>query len=96
MKNEQVVKAFTMERESKGTRGGKALYTDGKRIYSYGVTIGFNMGGRSFVIDYTAKGGHHISQTTSQHVGLLKREPGVKVISAEEYEQGFKHLVNNL
>ena len=96
MTNAQTVKAFLMERQSKGTRGGKALFTDGKRIYSYGVTIGFNMGGRSFVIDYTAKGGHHISQTTSQHVGLLKREPGVKVISAEEYEQGFKHLVNNL
>jgi len=96
MTNNQIVKAFTMERESKAARAGKALYTDGKRIYSYGVTIGFNMGGRSFVIDYTAKGGHHISQTTSQHVGMLKRESGVKVISAEEYEQGFRHLVNNL
>ena len=96
MTNNQVIKAFTMERESKGTRGKKALYTDGKRIYSYGVTIGFNMGGRSFVIDYTATGGHWISATTSQHVCKIKREPGVKTISAEEYEQGFKHLVINL
>lgn len=96
MTNNQIVKAFTMERESKGARAGKALYTDGKRIYSYGVTIGFNMGGRSFVIDYTAQGGRWLSQTTSQHVGMLKRESGVKVISAEEYEQGFRHLVNNL
>ena len=96
MTNAQTVKAFLMERESKGTRGGKALFTDGKRIYSYGVTIGFNMGGRSFVIDYTAQGGRWLSQTTSQHVGLLKRESGVKVISAEEYEQGFKDLVTRL
>jgi hypothetical protein len=96
MTNAQTVKAFLMERQSKGTRGGKALFTDGKRIYSYGVTIGFNMGGRSFVIDYTAKGGHQISQTTSQHVGMLKRESGVKVISSAEYEQCFKHLVQDL
>jgi hypothetical protein len=96
MTNNQIVKAFLMERESKGTRGGKALFTDGKRIYSYGVTIGFNMGGRSFVIDYTAKGGHWLSQTTSQHVGMLKRESGVKVITSDEYEQGFKHLVQDL
>ena len=92
MRNEQVIKAFTMEREAKASN----LYTDGKRIYSYGVTIGFNMGGRSFVIDYTAKGGHQISKTTSQHVGLLKRESGVKVISSAEYEQGFKDLVARL
>ena len=95
MTNAQTVKAFLMERQST-TRAHKALYTDGKRIYSYGVTIGFNMGGRSFVIDYTAKGGHHISQTTSQHVGMLKRESGVKVISSAEYEQCFKHLVQDL
>ena len=96
MTNNQIVKAFTMERESKGARAGKALFTDGKRIYSYGVTIGFNMGGRSFVIDYTAQGGRWLSQTTSQHVGLLKREPGVKVITSAEYEQGFRHLVQGL
>jgi len=92
MKNEQVIKAFTMEREAKASN----LYTDGKRIYSYGVTIGFNMAGRCFVIDYTAKGGHFISATTSQHVCKIKREAGVKVISAEEYQEGFHHLVRDL
>jgi len=96
MTNAQVIKAFTMERQSTGTRGGKALFTDGKRIYSYGVTIGFNMGGRSFVIDYTAQGGRWLLQTTSQHVGMLKREIGVKVITSAEYEQGFKDLVTRL
>ena len=64
MRNEQVIKAFTMEREAKAGN----LYTDGKRIYSYGVTIGFNMAGRCFVIDYTSTGGHFMSQTTSTHV----------------------------
>ena len=92
MRNEQVIKAFTMEREAKASN----LYTDGKRIYSYGVTIGFNMAGRSFVIDYTPKGGHFISATTSQHVSKIKREAGVKVISAEEYHEGFHHLVRDL
>jgi hypothetical protein len=61
MRNDQVIKAFIMEREA---RGGN-LYSDGKRIYSYGVTIGFNMAGRSFVIDYTASAGNFISATTS-------------------------------
>ena len=80
MRNEQVIKAFTKEREAKA---GK-LYSDGKSIYSYCVTIGFNMAGRCFVIDYTSTGGHYISQTTSTHVNRIKREAGVKVISAEE------------
>ena len=92
MRNEQVIKAFTMQREAKAGN----LYTDGKRIYSYGVTIGFNMAGRSFVIDYTSTGGHYISQTTSTHVNGIKREAGVKVISAEEYQEGFHHLVRDL
>ena len=92
MRNEQVIKAFLMEREAKAGN----LYTDGKRIYSYGVTIGFNMAGRSFVIDYTSTGGHYISQTTSTHVNGIKREAGVKVISAEEYHEGFHGLVRDL
>ena len=87
-----MIKAFTMEREAEAGN----LYTDGKRIYSYGVTIGFNMAGRSFVIDYTSTGGHYISQTTSTHVNGIKREAGVKVISAEEYHEGFHHLVRDL
>ena len=82
MKNEQVIKAFLMERTGKAA----SLVSDGKRIYSYGVTIGFNMAGRCFVIDYT----------TSTHVNRIKREPGVKVISAEEYQEGFHHLVRDL
>ena len=36
MRNEQVIKAFLMEREGKAA----SLVSDGKRIYSYGVTIG--------------------------------------------------------
>lgn len=92
MRNEQVINAFIMEREA---RAG-TLTTDGKRIYSYGLVIGFNMAGRSFVIDYTASAGNFVSATTSQHVCKLKREGGVKVISAEEYQEGFHHLVRDL
>ena len=92
MRNEQVIKAFLMERTGKAA----SLVSDGKRIYSYGVTIGFNMAGRCFVIDYTATGGHFISATTSQHVCKIKREAGVKTISAEEYHEGFHHLVRDL
>jgi hypothetical protein len=75
---------------------GKAgnLYTDGKRIYSYGVTIGFNLKGRSYVIDYTSTGGHFLSQTTSTHVNRLKREAGVKTITSAEYKAMFYSLIN--
>ena len=90
MKNEQVIKAFTMEREAKGGN----LYSDGKRIYSYGVTIGFNMAGRCFVIDYTSTGGHYITQTTSTHVNRIKREAGVKTITSAEYKAMFYSLIN--
>ena len=92
MTNNKVIKEFLMEREGKAC----SLVSDGKRIYSYGVTIGFNMAGTSFVIDYTSTGGHYISQTTSTHVNRIKREAGVKVISAEEYHEGFHHLVRDL
>ena len=90
MRNEQVIKAFTMEREA---RGGN-LYTDGKCIFSYGVTIGFNLKGRCYVIDYTSTGGHFLSQTTSTHVNKLKREAGVKTITVEEFEAMFRSLVS--
>jgi hypothetical protein len=90
MRNEQVIKAFTMERAGKAGN----LYTDGKRIYSYGVTIGFNLKGRSYVIDYTSTGGHFLSQTTSTHVNRLKREAGVKTITSAEYKAMFYSLIN--
>ena len=90
MKNEQVIKAFTMEREAKAGN----LYSDGKRIYSYGVTIGFNLNGRCFAIDYTSTGGHFLSQTTSTHVNKLKRQAGVKTITSAEYKAMFYSLIN--
>ena len=92
--NALVAEAWALGQEARNHNN--SFYTDGKRIYSYGVTIGFNMAGRSFVIDYTSTGGHYISQTTSTHVNRIKREPGVKTISAEEYQEGFHHLVRDL
>lgn len=71
MRNEQVVKAWTV---GKAAKGGN-LRTDGVSLWSYRLQIGDTMlGGDKVVYDYTAKGSHgYRSQTTSCHVGLAKR-----------------------
>ena len=89
MRNREVIRRFTVEREG---RAGN-LCTNGKVIHSYNLVIGFNLSGKSHVIDYTSTGGHYKSQTTSTHVNSLKREGGVRIISVEEWEHMFKGLV---
>ena len=89
MKNKEVIRRFTIGREG---RAGN-LSTNGKTIKSYGLTIGFNLSGDSFAIDYTSTGGHYRSQTTSTHVNALKREGGVKCITVEEWELMFSKLL---
>ncbi len=69
------------------------LSSDGITIKSYGLTIGFNLKGETYAIDYTSTGGHYRSQTTSTHVNALKREGGVKCISVEEWELMFSKLL---
>ena len=49
MRNSDVIRRFTLEREA---RAGN-LTTDGKTIRSYSLVIGFNLGEQSYVIDYT-------------------------------------------
>ena len=70
MKNEDVVKRWIFNQVG----GANNLVTDRNNLYSYNLLIGYTTkNGRKVVKDYTAKGGHFISQTTSRHVGIAKR-----------------------
>ena len=71
MTNEQIINTFL----DGGTfrRRYKALSTDGSRLYSYNLKIAEHHPDGYIVYDYTAGGGHCVSQTTSTHVGLVKR-----------------------
>ena len=78
MKNEQVIKAFLMERTGKAA----SLVSDGKRIYSYGLQIGdTSETDKKIVRDYTKNGSYGFrSMTTSTHVGLLRFIKGHETI----------------
>ena len=66
------------------------LKTDGQSLYSYDLRIAEHIPQKdgsavTVVYDYTSKGGNYVSQTTSGHVGLVKRRiPRRNVISITE------------
>ena len=68
--NEQVINSFLNGRPASGLN----LSTDGTSLYSYRLEIARHYGGKPMVWDYTATGGAYQSMTTSQHVGLIKRQ----------------------
>ena len=69
--NPQVIQSFLNGRPS---RGG-TLSSDGKSLFSYGLKIAEWVSCLGIVVyDYTSGGNAYRSQTTSQHVGLIKRE----------------------
>ena len=70
--NKEVVRSFINGRSNRSGTGN--LSTDGTSLYSYNLEIARWYGGKPMVFDYTATGGAYRSQTTSQHVGLAKRE----------------------
>ena len=71
--NEQVVEAFMNQRPA----NAGALTTDGQSLFSYNLRIAEhvpkNGGACTIVYDYTARGNAYKSQTTSQHVGMIKQ-----------------------
>ncbi len=68
--NEQVINSFLNGRDALGLN----LFTDGTALYSYKLKIAEWTTSGIVVYDFTATGGDFISMTTSQHVGLIKRE----------------------
>tara|TARA_B100000424_G_scaffold266552_1_gene257886 strand:+ start:66 stop:371 length:306 start_codon:yes stop_codon:yes gene_type:complete len=83
--NEQVVNAFMNQRPA----NGGALTTDGQSLFSYNLRIAEHIPddygkATTLVYDYTARGNAYKSQTTSQHVGMVKqRVPRRNVVLVE-------------
>ena len=83
--NEQVITRFL-----NGLSGsGNSLHTDGSSLYSYDLEIARWYGGKSIVFDYTATGGAFQSMTTSQHVGLIKREVPIQRVMLVEFARSI-------
>ena len=79
MKNIEVINAWNRSRSA--VNRNKALRTDGDRLWSYRLCIGrSDEEGNKIIFDFTAKGGQSVSNTTSQHVGLAKRNSSAEVM----------------
>ena len=73
MTNEQVIAAWINGKSARSANGN--LSTDGDRLKSYALTIGFTTLSRAKVaIDYTARSGRFYSMTTSSHVGMASAQ----------------------
>ena len=84
--NDGVIDAFL---NCKTANGGR-LKTDGQSLFSYDLRIAEHIpdgygGATTLVYDYTSKGGNYVSQTTSSHVGAIKRRiPKRNIVSVEQ------------
>ena len=68
--NEQVINSFIYGRSAHAGN----LTTNGSSLYSYNLKIAEWTTAGMVVYDFTSTGGHFCSMTTSQHVGLIKRQ----------------------
>ena len=68
--NEQVINSFIYGRSAHAGN----LTTNGRVLYSYTLKIAEWTTAGMVVYDFTSTGGDFRSMTTSQHVGLIKRE----------------------
>ena len=84
--NNGVIDAFLA---CKSANAGR-LKSDGQSLFSYDLRIAEHIPQNdgtaiTLVYDFTSKGGSYVSQTTSGHVGLIKRRvPRRNVVSVEE------------
>ncbi len=83
--NEQVINRFLNGLDA----SGNSLHTNGTSLYSYGLEIARWYGGKAIVFDYTSTGNAFQSMTTSQHVGLIKREVPVNNVMLVEFAQSI-------
>ena len=80
MKNQDVANAWANNRKA----NTKNMSTDGSNLYSYGLLIGISKGGEKILFNYTAKGGHFESQTTSTHICHARKVASVVVCPSEK------------
>jgi len=90
MKNINVIEKFIVEKQA----NTKSLRSNGMTLWSYNEIIGFHLNGEVFAIDYTSTG-RFLSQTTSTHVNMLKRQSGVKTVSPQEWDIMFRKFFGN-
>tara|TARA_B100001094_G_C18183498_1_gene802312 strand:- start:1803 stop:2120 length:318 start_codon:yes stop_codon:yes gene_type:complete len=87
--NDSVIDAFL----NCNTANAGRLKTDGQSLFSYDLRIAEHIPQNdgtaiTLVYDFTSKGGSYVSQTTSGHVGLVKRRlPRRNVVSVEEAKE---------
>ena len=68
--NSDVINSFLYGRSAAAGR----LHTTGNVLYSYNLKIAEWTTEGVIVYDFTSGGGEYISQTTSTHVGMIKRQ----------------------
>tara|TARA_R100000700_G_C3092923_1_gene93446 strand:+ start:282 stop:536 length:255 start_codon:yes stop_codon:yes gene_type:complete len=56
----------------KNKRGDITFHTDGEKLWSYDLLIGYTEEGKKIVLDYTSPDNFY-SMTTSHHVGCARR-----------------------
>ena len=84
-----VIKSFMQQVACKS----KTLRTDGQSLWSFDTRIAEHIPddegqGATIVYDYTYGGGHYISQTTSNHVRLTKKQvPRPNWMSVDEAQR---------
>ena len=81
--NTEVIQAWVNGQQANSHT--KNLSTDGTKLFSYALCIGDTYAGEKIAVNYTASVGEYRSQTTSQHVGLAKRQAD-QVMHPEVYE----------
>lgn len=73
MRNSEVARSWWNSRKA----SSKHLKTDGINLWSYNLLIATIKNGNRVVFDYTSRGGHFYSVTTSKHVGLAARHANI-------------------
>ena len=81
--NPDVVTAFTNNRNA----NARHLISDNGSLYSYGMEIARWIGDQIIVFDYTATGNRFCSQTTSTHVGMIKRQVNERQVMLVEFAE---------
>jgi len=96
--DDQVITSFMSQAPNKS----RTLRTDGQSLWSFDTRIAEHIAdgqgqGATIVYDYTYGGGHYVSQTTSNHVRLTKKQvPRPNWMSVNEaQEHGLCPLVES-
>ena len=77
--NYAVIYAWLIGRKKRANR----MWTDGDKLYSYEMMIGYTHNYEKVVKLYTAKTGHYLSQTTSTHCNMASQFADVTIAPSE-------------